>query len=195
MAGGLNEKQQRFVAEYLIDLNATEAAKRAGYSEKTAYSQGQRLLKHAEIQAAVTAAQKERGDRTGITADRVLKELGRIGFSDLRGAFAEDGSLKHPDEWPADFAAAVSAIEVVTRALPGEAHEELDGQPHGGALKRNRGAAVEYVHKIKLWDKNSALEKIAKHLGMFVERHQHSGPNGEPLNFTFHLDNASAPED
>lgn len=78
---GLNLMQARFVAEYLVDLNATQAAIRAGYSGKTAYSQGQRLLNHVEIQKAIERAQQKRETRTGITAERVLKELAAIGFN------------------------------------------------------------------------------------------------------------------
>ena len=77
----LTEKQERFVAEYLVDLNATAAAKRANYSERTAYSMGQRLLKKVEIQAAIQEAIKKRAHRTEITQDMVLKELAAIAFS------------------------------------------------------------------------------------------------------------------
>ena len=80
----LNEKQKQFVREYLIDLNATQAAIRAGYSEKTARSQGQRLLTHVDIAAAIKVAQDERIERTEITADRVLEELAKIGFSNMQ---------------------------------------------------------------------------------------------------------------
>ena len=71
----LNVKQQTFVAEYLIDLNATQAAIRAGYSEATAYSQGQRLLKHVEVAALIQKAMDERSERTEITADYVLTTI------------------------------------------------------------------------------------------------------------------------
>lgn len=154
----MTPKQQRFVEEYLVDLNATEAAKRAGYSKKTARSVGHENLTKPDIAAAIDAAQRERSESTGITAERVLEELGRLGFADLRGAFDDRGNLRRPEDWPDALAAAVSSVEVVTRSL-GESE-------------------VEYVHKLKLWDKNSALEKIAKHLGMFIERHQHTSPDG-----------------
>lgn len=154
----MNQAQRRFVEEYLVDLNATQAAIRAGYKESSAYSQGQRLLKHDEISSAISEAQQHRSQRTNVTADHVLKELSRMGFSDLRQAFDERGNLRRPEDWPEGLAAAVASVEVVTRNL-GEGE-------------------VEYVHKLKLWDKNSALEKIAKHLGMFVERHQHTSPDG-----------------
>ncbi len=71
----LTPKQARFVEEYLIDLNATAAAKRAGYSERTAYAQGQRLLKHVEIAAAIQKAQEARSERTRIDQDWVIERL------------------------------------------------------------------------------------------------------------------------
>jgi len=102
-----------------------------------------------------------------VTVARVLQELSRLGFSDIRQAFDEQGNLLQPDQWSDAFAASVSSLEVVTRTLPGCGDDEA--------------AKVEYVHKIKIWDKNSALEKIAKHLGMFVDRIEHSGPYGGPI--------------
>ena len=72
---GLTTQQQRFVEEYLIDLNATQAAIRAGYSQKTAYSQGQRLLKNVEIGKTISEAQKKREERTNITQDYVLQSI------------------------------------------------------------------------------------------------------------------------
>lgn len=71
----LNDQQQRFVEEYLVDLNATQAAIRAGYSENTAKQQGSRLLTNADVQRAVNAAQEERSERTAITADYVLQTI------------------------------------------------------------------------------------------------------------------------
>ncbi len=71
----LTPKQERFVAEYLIDLNATQAAIRSGFSEKTARSQGQRMLTNADIVAAVAGAQGDRTERTNITQDYVLESI------------------------------------------------------------------------------------------------------------------------
>ena len=146
---GLTAKQARFVEEYLIDLNASAAAKRAGYSEKTAGAIGHDLLKKAEIQVAISAAQQKRSARTEITQDRVLQEFARLGFSDIRNIFGEDGELKNPKEMPDDVAASVASIEVVIRPVPGSA-----GQ-------------VERVAKVKSWDKLGALVQIGRHLGMF----------------------------
>lgn len=77
----LNEKQKRFVLEYLIDLNATQAAIRAGYSKKTAYSIGQENLKKPEIQKAIQAKQNKLQNKLEITQERVLEELAQVAFS------------------------------------------------------------------------------------------------------------------
>ncbi len=78
MARPLTPKQQRFVEEYLIDLNATQAAKRSGFSARTAYSAGQRLLKNVEIQTAITSAQLARSARVQVTQDYVIQNLVEI---------------------------------------------------------------------------------------------------------------------
>lgn len=157
---GLNPKQAQFVREYLIDLNATQAAKRAGYSEKTAYAQGQRLLKHAEVAAALSEAQAKRAERTEISADRVLHELAKIGFGDIRKVFTPSGNLLSPAEMDDEVAATIASVEVVTRRIPGGDGEE---------------AEVEHIHKIKAWDKLGALTQIGRHLGMFTDKTEHTG--------------------
>nr|WP_246386828.1 terminase small subunit [Gluconacetobacter sacchari] len=145
----LNDKQRRFVEEYLVDLNATQAAIRAGYSEKTARSQGQRMLTNVDIQKCLSEGQAARATRTKITQDRVVQEIARLGLSDVRKLFDDSGRLLQPHEWDDDTAAAVAAIEVDQRKEPGE-----DGERYT-------------VTKIKAWDKNSALEKLMKHLGLY----------------------------
>lgn len=154
----LNDKQARFVQEYLVDLNATQAAIRAGYSEKTAGAQAHDLLKKPEIAQAVEDAQSERSKRTEITSDMVLRELGKIGFSDIRKVFTPGGHLMRVEDLDDDAAAALSSVEVVTRKVPGGDSDE-----------------VEHVAKIKLWDKRAALVDIGKHLGMFTDKIEHSG--------------------
>ena len=79
----LNDKQKQFCKEYLVDLNATQAAIRARYAEKTAYSQGQRLLKNVEAQEYIRELMQKREQRTEITADKVLEEYAKLGFSDI----------------------------------------------------------------------------------------------------------------
>jgi phage terminase small subunit len=80
----LEPRQQRFVDEYLIDLNATQAAIRAGYSEKTAQEQSSRLLSNVIVSAAIGAARKQQQERTQITADKVLREAWNIAIADVR---------------------------------------------------------------------------------------------------------------
>jgi Terminase small subunit len=82
--GALNHKQRKFAEEYLIDLNATQAAIRSGYAAKTAYSSGERLLRHAEVSKAIAQAQAELSERTKITQERVLTEIGKIAFANLK---------------------------------------------------------------------------------------------------------------
>ena len=92
----LTEKQKRFVAEYLVDLNATQAAIRAGYSEKTAGQIGEQNLKKLEIQEALQKAIKDRENRTEITQDKVLDELGKVAFS--KAADYTDSTLKYSNK-------------------------------------------------------------------------------------------------
>lgn len=144
----LNDKQKRFVEEYLVDLNATQAAIRAGYSEKTARSQGQRLLTNVDIQAAIQEGQGKRSERTKITQDRVLKEFARIAFSDLRDSakWSESGlELVPSDDLDDDVAAAIQEVSI----------RETEGE-------RSSSKTV----KVKHYDKIRALEFLAEHLGM-----------------------------
>lgn len=76
-----NQKHELFCMEYLADLNATQSAIRSGYSEKTAGSIGQRLLKNVEIQKRIKELMEERSKRTEITADKVIEELGAVAFN------------------------------------------------------------------------------------------------------------------
>lgn len=159
---GLNDKQHRFVDEYLVDLNATQAAIRAGYSARTARAIGHENLTKPNIASAIAEAQRVRSARTEITQDRVLRELARIGFADIRRLFSPGGHLLPIDGLDDDTAACLSAVEVVTRPVVG-------------------GNEVEHVAKIKLWDKRAALVDIGKHLGMFKEIHELTGKNGGPI--------------
>ena len=149
----LTPKQQVFVDEYLIDLNATQAAIRAGYSEKTAHSIGHENLSKPEIVDAITHAKAERSKRTQVTSDMVIAELAKIGFSDLRNVLTKSGQLIDPQDWDDATAGAISSIEVVAR-LGGNGD---DNEP------------IDYTHKIKTWVKGCALEKLGTNLGMFVD--------------------------
>lgn len=144
----LTDKQTAFVREYLIDLNATQAAIRAGYSARTAASQGQRLLKNAEVAAAVTDAQKARAARTEVTADQVVAELAKVAFSRM-GDFVTWGpggvTLRDSASLSPDAAACVAEVSETT-------------SQGGGSLK------------FKLHSKTQALELLGRHLGLFKDR-------------------------
>jgi len=157
----LTLKQQAFVREYLVDLNATAAAIRAGYSKKTARSIGEENLKKPDISEQIKALTKETAHKVELTAEGTLKQIMYQGYSDIRQLFNQDGSLKKITELPAELSAAIQSIEVVA--------------------KSQAGGQVEYVHKIRLTDKIRALELLGKYLKMFVDRHEHTGKNGSPL--------------
>lgn len=164
MSSSLTPKQERFVKEYLIDLNATQAAIRAGYSEKTAYSIGHENLSKPEIQAALADARKQLAENSGISPERVLKEFGRLAFLDIRKAFDSDGNLIPLHQLDDDTAAAISGLEVERRVSSGD--EE------GQSLVESK------THKIKLSDKKAALDSIARHLGMFNDKLNVNVTNG-----------------
>jgi phage terminase small subunit len=159
MAGKLTPKQSAFVTEYLKDLNATQAAIRAGYSEKTAYRIGAELLQKTSVAEAVQNAKAKRAQRVAIEADDVLKQFMRFAFCDVRLLYNPDGTLKPMNEWPDDAAAAVNGIDTI----------ELAGDVQG------------CIKKLKLVDKLGALNSIAKHLGMLSDVHKHVGKDGGPI--------------
>jgi phage terminase small subunit len=154
----LNERQKQFVREYLVDLNATQAAIRAGYSPKTAYAIADKLLKKAEIQTIVQKAMDARADRVNVRADDVLRELARIGFADLRKAVTWSGgsvNLVPSESLDDDTAAAVS-----------EVRQTADGVA------------------IKLHSKPDALQQMGRHLGMFKDKVELSTDPDQPFEIT-----------
>jgi len=147
----LTPKQQAFVMEYVVDLNATQAAIRAGYSAKTAAEQGYDNLRKPQIAAAIAEAQAARLKKAELTADRVLEELRRIAFYDVRKHFHPGGSLKDAHEWDEENGSAIASTETTRKNL-----DAADG-------------VVDVVTKIKVWDKLRALEILAKHFRLMTE--------------------------
>jgi len=168
----LTAKQRAFVREYLIDLNASQAALRAGYSEKSAHVEGTRLLKNAKVAAAVSAAMDLRAKRTEVTADRVLKELAKIGFSDIRKAVKWQTSLITEEDNPDGGDVAV-VKNIVTNNVQLVASEDIDDDTAAAIAEISQNAQGGL--KIKLHDKRAALVDMGKHLGMFTEKVEHSG--------------------
>ena len=143
----LTEKQQRFVDEYLIDLNATQAAIRAGYSVKTANEQGSQNLAKLSIQQAIAEQMAERSKRTGINQDRVVLELAKIALVKMTDIVDSQGRIKS-DASPDDLA----CIESVK-------YKESES---------DAGSSVE--REVKIASKLKALELLGKHLGMWNDK-------------------------
>lgn len=153
----MTKKQKRFVEEYLIDLNATQAAIRAGYKAKNgqrASEIGHELLQKTQVSEAISEAIAERSKRTGINADRVLLELARIAFVNADDVInAEDATLK--EGATRDDLAAIQSVKV----------------------KTFKGKGTE--REIKLADKLKALDMLGRHLEMWNDKLQISGMEEE----------------
>lgn len=160
----LNNRQRRFVEEYLVDLNATQAAIRAGYSEKTADVQGPRLLGNVRIAAAIADAQRARSTRTGITQDRVLRELELLSFSDVTH-YVVDGK--------GDVALTAGAPEGAMRALS-SIKRRITSYGQGDDYR------VTTEVEVKLWEKPAPLKLAGQHTGLFTEL----GDKGRPVHAT-----------
>lgn len=162
----MTPKQAAFVREYLIDLNATQAAIRAGYSERTARSIGQENLTKPDIATAIAEAQANRSERTKIDADWLLTRLATESVADIADLYAEDGSVKPVKDWPLIWRQGlVAGIEV----------ERI-------------GEGAGTVTKIKISDRIKRLELIGKHIDVqaFKERVEHTGA----INITINQEDA-----
>ena len=151
----MTPKQKRFVDEYLTDLNATQAAIRAGYSPKTAAEIGAENLIKPKVQDVIARAMAERSKRTGVTQDRVVRELAKLAFVDVAELLdmSADDLFNGTDR---DNTAAVASVKTKRTAT-------------------DEGAVVEC--EVKTYDKVRALELLGKHLNMFTERREVSFQN------------------
>lgn len=168
----LTKKNEVFCDEYLIDLNATQAAIRAGYSPESAGSIGSELLKKPEIRARIDAAMAERSKRTGINADRVLRELGRIAFVDPSDLIDLSTAEVKPDATKDDLAV-IAGMKV--KYVPHKDFDE-DGEP---IIEQ----AIE--REVKLCDKLKALELCGRHLGMFKDDPDAGAPVTVVINYDY----------
>ncbi|HUD91900.1 terminase small subunit [Sphingobium sp.] len=161
----LNPKQQAFAREYLVDLNATQAAIRAGYSPKTAVQQGSRLLLNADIAAAVARGMDKRAEKLDISAERVLAEIASMAFWD-----------------PADM---MVELTDATEAEAGEGyHIGEDGKLYGLRGPTDIRRLPEKIRRaivgwgwdrnqnftVKLADKSKALDQLARHLSLYNDK-------------------------
>lgn len=144
----LTPKQKRFVEEYLVDLNATAAAKRAGYKDPNI---GRQLITKNNVSDAIQKAIADRQERTEITQDMVLRETAKLAFFDIRKMFDKNGKPLGISELDNDTAAALVGLDVQD-------------------VSDNDGDYVGYVKKYKMADKLKALEMLGRHTGAF-EKH------------------------
>lgn len=150
MARKLTDKQKRFIEEYLIDLNATQACIRAGYKvadTKSANEIASQLLKKTQVQESIFEQMAERSRRTGINQDRVIQELARIAFVKITDVVDSDGEIRR--DASDDDIACIESIKV----------KNSDNQ-FGGSMER----------EVKLASKLKALELLGKHLGMWNDK-------------------------
>lgn len=162
----LTPKQKMFVKEYLVDLNATQAAIRAGYSKKTADRIGPELLGKTCVAKAIQMEMDKRAERIGITADKVLRELGYIGFADISDTLSWDNVQweVNPAHDPGDKSSSPVIIKggihaVPSRDLPKEIRQAIM------SVKQQADGSFE----IKMHPKIKALELIGRHLKMFTD--------------------------
>ena len=143
----LSEQRQRFVDEYLIDLNGTQAAIRAGYSVKTAQEQSSRLLSNVMVQEAISIAMAERSKRTGVNQDRVVLELAKIAFVKMTDIVDSQGRIKN------------TATDDDLACIESVKYKESES---------DTGSSVE--REVKISPKLKALELLGKHLGMWNDK-------------------------
>lgn len=148
----MTELKKRFCEEYIIDLNAKQAAIRAGYAPRSAAVRGCELLKQGEVRDTVGREMAKRSRRTGVSADRVVRELARIAFANAEDIIDFDTAGVIVGVSREDTAAVVSVRVRVTRTEDGETVEQ----------------------EVKLADKNKALELLGRHMAIFVDKQEHS---------------------
>ena len=175
----LSPKRKAFVAEYLVDLNATQAAIRAGYSEKTARSQGQRLLTKADIQEAIQAAQAKRAERLEITADMLLQDAYKDATATLDKFMTvdEDGAARI--DMRGCSRDDIAALTELTQDV------EMIGDPDDGLpfLKT----------RLKLVDRAKARDQCIRMIGAYAaDKRELTGANGGPIEYLAQLRAADA---
>ncbi|PHM38186.1 terminase [Xenorhabdus mauleonii] len=147
----LTDKQEMFCREYLVDLNATQAAIRAGYSDKTANRTASENLSKPDIQSRIAELKAERNEEVGINAAYVLKRLVEIDQMDVLDILADGGELKAVKDWPKVWRTTLSGMEVL----------EIGSQDTAALLK-----------KIKWPDKVKNLELLGKHIAVQAFKEQ-----------------------
>jgi phage terminase small subunit len=154
----MNAKQERFIQEFLLDLNATQAAVRAGYSRKTAAEQAFALLRKPQIRKAIDEATDERAARTQADQDAVIRRLVAVAFADL-GDFSQ---------WDAEGNLTITPFE----ELDPEKRQAIKDVTTSVTTRQGRSGEIVVSAKttLRLHDSLKALEMLCRHLGMFMDR-------------------------
>lgn len=158
----LNPKEELFIAEYLIECNASKAIVSAGYQGTAPHLAGYKMLNRPHVRKEIEARREEMMTNLGITYERVARECARLAFSDVRRLFKDDGTLKPLSELSEDDASAISSLEV----------DELF---EGSGKDR---VQVGVTRKVKLWNKADALKDLMDLLGMRKSAKQFDAPVG-----------------
>lgn len=148
----LTDKQEMFCREYLIDLNATQAAIRAGYSAKTANRTASENLSKPDVQSRIAELKAQRNDLVGINATYVLNRLVEIDQMDVLDILTSTGELKSVAEWPKVWRTTLSGLEVMEMA--------------------SEGNTAALLKKIKWPDKVKNLELLGKHISVQAFKEQ-----------------------
>ncbi len=154
---GLTDQQALFAREYLKDLNATKAYIRAGYSPNGASTGASELMSTSAVRDEVARLDAHRVSAADVSAISILRELNRLATFRTADMFDERGNLKPPKDWTPEMSASVASFEVVARNLSAG-----DG-------------STDTIHKVRLYDKTRALELLAKHLSLLIDRVEHTG--------------------
>ncbi len=165
---GLTRNQKIFCDEYLIDLNATRAYKSAYKNvtkDETAAASSSRLLRNVKVKAYIDKKMAEREERTEITQDKVLKELAKIGFADIKD-YLEYRTAKTVVEYDEDGEPVIDYRQII---------DVIDSNDVDTSIIQEVSIGKDGTFKFKLYDKHKALQDIGKHLGMFVDKLEHSG--------------------
>ena len=168
----LTDKQEMFCREYLIDLNATQAAVRAGYSEKTANAQASRLLVNVNIQNRIQELKSNRNERVEVDADYVLKRLVEIDQMDVLDILTDTGDLKPIKEWPKSWRTTLSGFDVM-------------------AISSGEDETEALLKKIKWPDKVKNLELLGKHIDVQAFREQVKGEHSVTQSLSELMDDLS----
>lgn len=164
----ITPKQKRFCDEYLISLNATQAAIKAGYSKKTAKELGYKLVNKSSLAKYINERQELMQKKTDITQDKVLKEYAKIAFFDIRNLYTEDNTLKKIKDIDENSAGALASVESYEHHIDGE--------------------VIGVTQKAKLHSKIAALDSLCRVLGFnSPDKHEVTGKDGKDLNTVFYL--------